>query len=87
MSCECACVVTDVGDSAMIVGEYGVVVESNSVDSLYKGLEKMVQSDYKKFGILSHKRIEENFSTQKMTTRTENLIKEVLKWQVLKLIE
>lgn len=79
MSCELPCVVTNVGDSAYIVDKYGIVVESNNVESLYNGLKKMIQSDYKKFGILSHKRIEENFSTEKMVSKTENLIKEVLK--------
>ena len=76
MSCECACVVTDVGDSAMIVGEFGVVVESNSIDSLYKGLEKMVQSNYKEFGKISRKRIIDNFSIEKMVKNTE---KEIVK--------
>lgn len=79
MSCELPCVVTDVGDSAYIVDKYGIVVEHNNVNSLYNGLKKMIQRDYKEFGILSQKRIEENFSTEKMVTRTENLIEEVLK--------
>ncbi|MFW0694307.1 glycosyltransferase [Aliarcobacter butzleri] len=79
MSCELPCVVTNVGDSAYIVDKYGIVVEPNNVESLYNGLKKMIQSDYTELGILSHNRIKENFSTQKMITRTENLIKEVLK--------
>ncbi|WP_418185379.1 glycosyltransferase [Aliarcobacter vitoriensis] len=78
MSCELPCVVTNVGDSAYIVDKCGIIVEPNNVESLYNGFKKMIQRDYKKFGILSHKRIEENFSTEKMITRTENLIKEVL---------
>jgi len=76
MSCECACVVTDVGDSAMIVGEFGGVVQANSVDSLYLGLEKMVQSNYKDFGKRSRKRIIDNFSIEKMVKNTE---KEIVK--------
>ncbi|UYF42476.1 glycosyltransferase [Aliarcobacter cryaerophilus] len=76
MSCECACVVTDVGDSAMIVGEFGGVVEANSVDSLYLELEKMVQSDYKEFGKRSRQRIIDNFSIEKMVKNTE---KEIVK--------
>lgn len=79
MSCELPCVVTNVGDSAYIVDKCGIVVESNNVESLYKGLKRMIQCDYKKFAILSHKRIKEKFSTQKMIIRTETLIKEVLK--------
>ncbi len=76
MSCECASVVTDVGDSAMIVGEFGAVVQANSVDSLYMGLEKMVQSDYKEFGKRSRNRIVDNFSIEKMVKNTE---KEIVK--------
>lgn len=79
MSCELPCVVTDVGDSAYIVDKYGIVVEPNNVENLYVGLKQMIYSDYKNLGILSQKRIEENFSTEKMVTRTENLIEEVLK--------
>lgn len=79
MSCKLPCVVTDVGDSAYIVYKYGIIVEPNDIGSLYNGLKKMIQTDYKEFGILSHKRIKENFSTQKMTIRTENLIKEILR--------
>ncbi len=80
MSCELPCVVTDVGDSAYIVDKYGIVVEPNNVENLYVGLKQMIYSDYKNLGILSQKRIEENFSTEKMVSRTEDLIKEVLKW-------
>ncbi|MFY4787724.1 glycosyltransferase [Aliarcobacter butzleri] len=79
MSCELPCVVTNVGDSAYIVSKYGIVVESNNIESLYDGLKKMIQSDYKELGVMGQNRIEENFSTEKMVSRTENLIKEVLK--------
>jgi len=79
MSCELPCVVTDVGDSAYIVDKYGIVVESNNVESLYDGLKIMIQSDYKELGILSRKRVEENFSTENMVRKTENLVVDVLK--------
>jgi len=76
MSCECACVVTDVGDSAMIVSDVGIVVEAKSVDSLFLGLEKMIQSNYKEFGKRSRKKVVENFSIEKMVINTQ---KEILK--------
>lgn len=79
MSCECACVVTDVGDSAMIVSDLGIVVEANSVDSLYMGLENMIQSNYKEFGKKSRKRIIDNFSIEKMVKNTEKEIYELAK--------
>lgn len=79
MSCELPCVVTNVGDSAYIVDKYGIVVEPNNVESLYNGLKRMIECDYKELGVMSQNRIEENFSTEKMVSKTENLIKEVLK--------
>lgn len=79
MSCELPCVVTNVGDSAYIVDKYGIVVEPNNAESLYNGLKRMILCDYKELGVMSQNRIEENFSTEKMVSKTENLIKEVLK--------
>lgn len=76
MSCECSCVVTDVGDSAMIVADTGIVVKPSSVDSLYMGLENMIQSNYIEFGKKSRKRITDNFSIEKMVINTE---KEIIK--------
>jgi glycosyltransferase involved in cell wall biosynthesis len=76
MSCECACVVTDVGDSAMIVDDCGIVVKSNDIDSLYNGLENMIKSDYQSLGKQSRQKIIENFSIKNMIQNTE---KEILK--------
>jgi len=76
MSCECACVVTDVGDSAKIVGEYGIVVQPKSEYDLYKGIEKMINYNYKYLGKQGRKRIIENFSIERMVKNTE---KEILK--------
>ena len=74
MSSEVACVVTDVGDSKLIVGSTGVVVKPNDVDSLYDGLMKMIESDYRALGKEARERIVENFSTEKMVKNTENEI-------------
>jgi len=71
MSCEVPCVVTDVGDSKIIVGDIGIIVKPNDVNALYQGLEKMINSDYKKLGVLSRKRVVENFSIDKMVQKTE----------------
>lgn len=79
MSCELPCVVTNVGDSAYIVDECGIVVNSNDVEDLYNGLIKMIYSDYKELGKFNRKRIEENFSIQRMIIKTENSIIEGLK--------
>jgi len=76
MSCEVASVVTNVGDSSFIVGDYGIVVEPHSVDSLYQGITKMINSDFKYLGKQSRERILNNFSIEKMIKNTE---KEILK--------
>jgi len=74
MSCSLPCVVTDVGDSALIVDTFGIVVESKSVESLYDGLVEMINKEYKVLGKESRMRIVENFSIQKMVENTEKEI-------------
>lgn len=76
MSCELPCVVTDVGDSRLIVGDTGIVVEPNNIESLYNGLEKMIKSDIESLGKKARKRVEENFSIETMIKKTE---KEIIK--------
>jgi len=78
MSCEIPCVVTDVGDSKIIVGNTGIVVEPNNVEQLYQGLEIIIKKDYKELGKKARKRIEENFSIEKMVEKTEEEICAVL---------
>ena len=79
MSCGVPCVVTDVGDSRIIVGDCGKVVIPNSVDEFSKGLEELMQKDLKKLGECSRKRIVENFSIEKMVKKTERIICELVK--------
>lgn len=43
MSCAVPCVVTEAGDSAMILGNTGIVVPSSCSDELHKGLKLMLQ--------------------------------------------
>ncbi len=70
MSCELACVVTNVGDSKIIVGNIGIVVDANNEQSLYDGLVKMIESDYKDLGKKSSNRIISNFTINKMVDNT-----------------
>jgi glycosyltransferase involved in cell wall biosynthesis len=79
MSCELPCVVTDVGDSAIIVSDVGIVVQPNDVKSLLEGLEKMLKSNSQEFGKKSRDRIIENFSIKKMVETTEKEIHELAK--------
>ncbi len=74
MSSEVPCVVTDVGDSKMIIGELGEVVKPKSEDELVKGIKNILSRDLKNLGKLSRKRVVENFSIEKMVKNTERVI-------------
>ncbi|WP_458699894.1 glycosyltransferase [Sulfurospirillum sp. 1307] len=74
MSCECACVVTDVGDSKIIVGKCGEIAPSNNVESLIKEIENIMKKELKKLGQCSRERVIENFSIDKMVKNTEKKI-------------
>ncbi len=71
MSCECAVVVSDVGDSALMVECVGVVVKPRDEDSLYDGLVKMIESDYVVCGNKSRVKVVENYSIKKMVDSTQ----------------
>ena len=74
MSCSLPCVVTDVGDSKIIVGDCGRIVMPNSVDEFSRGLEVLMHKEFRKLGECSRKRIAENFSIEKMVKKTEDEI-------------
>ena len=74
MACEVPCVVTDVGDSKIIVGELGEAVKPNSVEDLQKGIENMLSKDLKILGRKCRERIINNFSIEKMVKKTESEI-------------
>ena len=74
MSCSLACVVTDVGDSALIVDDLGILVEPRDVDDLYNGIIAMMSKNYNVLGQQSRVRVVENFSIQKMVSNTEKEI-------------
>jgi glycosyltransferase involved in cell wall biosynthesis len=73
MSCEVPCVVTDVGDSAAIVGETGFVVPSDNPQKLAEAILQMSMMKLpvrQELGRLARERIKNNFSVEKMVTTT-----------------
>lgn len=70
MACETPCIVTDVGDSAFIVGKTGWVVESNNHIKLANTIEKAIKETKTKNWTQrckkSRTRIIENFEISKM---------------------
>lgn len=60
MATELNCIVTDVGDSARIVGEYGYVVAAKDIEAIALSLEKIALGKNAR-NPLMRKRIKENF--------------------------
>jgi len=76
MSCGVPCVVTDVGDSAWIVGDTGKVVLPGNPQMLAEALATLVAMDPEKrqrLGMLSRERAVSAFSIQKVTAQFETL--------------
>lgn len=75
MACGVPCVVTDVGDSARIVGNSGYVVPPRDSVALANSLKKMIElgEERKKLGMLARKRIEDNYSLEKVVSQYEKI--------------
>jgi glycosyltransferase involved in cell wall biosynthesis len=74
MACGVPCVVTDVGDSALIVGECGIVVPPRDPDALAAGLLSTLETDRSEIGPKARTRIVENYSVRKMVRLAEESI-------------
>lgn len=73
MACERVCVVTDVGDSAMIVGDTGWVVPANSPAALAEAWRcalLMTAAERAGMGSRARQRIVQEFSVDRMVKRT-----------------
>jgi glycosyltransferase involved in cell wall biosynthesis len=72
MACERACVVTDVGDSARIVGDTGVVVPPMDCNQLAAGIERQLSrmAAEPHLGQQARRRIEEHFSVTALVDNT-----------------
>ena len=77
MACGIPCVVTDVGDSAIVVGETGKIAPAGDIDALAQALRKMVlisASERAALGEMARQRILANFSLQRMVSNTETAL-------------
>jgi glycosyltransferase involved in cell wall biosynthesis len=77
MACGLPCVVTDVGDSAMIVGDIGTVVPPSSPDELASAIRRQIASIPTHDPSVQRARIVENFSVAAMVERTLELFQSV----------
>jgi glycosyltransferase involved in cell wall biosynthesis len=81
MACEVPCVTTDVGDSAYIVGDTGLVVPPENPQLLGEAILtflKYPEGHRKKLGQLARERVENYFSLDLIVRKYENVYLELL---------
>jgi glycosyltransferase involved in cell wall biosynthesis len=80
MACGLTCVVTDVGDSRVIVGETGVVVPSRDPQSLADGLEQMARrlGPEPQLRVAARERIVSSFSIDSLAQNTAKALVDLL---------
>jgi glycosyltransferase involved in cell wall biosynthesis len=82
MSCGVPCVVTDVGDSAKLVGPTGLVVPPRNPDALAKAVRELInlgRNGRAKLGEAARERISENFLLSSVIAQYESLYRDLLR--------
>jgi glycosyltransferase involved in cell wall biosynthesis len=80
MSCEVPCVVTDVGDAALIVGETGIVISPRNPATLAEAWQTMLdlgREGRMRLGKAARQRIKEEFDLPKIVARYEKLFEDL----------
>lgn len=81
MACGVPCVVTDVGDSAYLVGDTGLIVPPRNPEALAVAIGRLVDAGLakrKELGIAARRRIESEFSLPRIARRYQEVYKECL---------
>ncbi len=76
MACGKRCVVTNVGDSAEIVGDTGFVIPPNNTETLFCALKNIISAAEYKLGS-PESRIKSQYSVERFIDRTESVLKEL----------
>lgn len=79
MACSCPCVVTDVGDSAVVVGDTGRVVPPNDSVAISNALAQLLRLDPEgrsQLGVQARMRIVKQFSVERMIEATSQVLDE-----------
>ncbi len=75
MACGLPCVVTDVGDSASIVENTGIVVQPNSPMQLSNAWKNLLEADRLRImGLRARNRAQSLFNVQRMVSSTESIL-------------
>ena len=72
MACETPCVVTDVGDSALIVGDTGKVVAPDNPSELAQAWQALIEAgshERRRLGMAARRRVEQNFALPAIVKR------------------
>ena len=81
MACGVPCVVTDVGDSRLIVGDTGYVVPPGKPAALAEAMVavlRLTESDRRSLGLAARRRVGANFSLEKIVQRYLTVWNDVL---------
>lgn len=80
MACAVPCVVTDVGESARIVGDTGVIVPRRDPQALADAWRKVLTmdgDDRKRLGLSGRERVIQHYSLRQIVSRYETLFEEL----------
>ena len=81
MSCGVPCVATDIGDSAAIIGDTGVIVPPKNPQALAQGWKKIIELDTeakKALKIKARQRIVNRYSLETIIAQYENLYQKMI---------
>jgi glycosyltransferase involved in cell wall biosynthesis len=76
MACGTPCVVTDVGDSAAIVGETGIVVAPGDPDALAEAWRKLIEAGpgvRRSLGMAARRRVQKHFALPTIVQRYQSI--------------
>jgi glycosyltransferase involved in cell wall biosynthesis len=78
MACGVTCVVTDNGDSKLIVGDTGMVIPPSNPQALFLSWLQILSSDRQQLSIMARQRIMDNYTTQKLYETTETVLSKII---------